>query len=116
MHPQINLIEAAMQVAMNEAKEGELHTNLRLAVSDHLGISPDHPDWNDVTPHVDVHKYADNVYNALEDHVHDKHISDAGNPSTQERYPEISKIHERNSFLGTVQKLHGQLTATKKDI
>tara|TARA_R110002051_G_C8416475_1_gene451002 strand:+ start:172 stop:522 length:351 start_codon:yes stop_codon:yes gene_type:complete len=53
------------------------HNKIKNAVSDHLGISPDHPDWENVVAanasgDVPADVYAKHVYKALGDHVENK--------------------------------------------
>ena len=63
-----------------EAKEAAIprrHNKIKNAVSEHLGISPDHPDWENVvadnaSPDVPADVYAKHVYKALGDHVENK--------------------------------------------
>ena len=58
-----------MQVVINEAKEGELHTNLRTTISNRYGIDPNHKDWEHVKPHASIRKYSENVYDMFSDQI-----------------------------------------------
>ena len=43
-----DLIETAMNIALNEAQEGDLHNHLRMEISKMYGIDPNHRDWSKV--------------------------------------------------------------------
>jgi len=107
MHPQRNLIESAMQVVINEAKEGELHKNLRTAISNRYGIDPNHKDWNHVKPHAAIRKYSENVYDQFGGKIDDVHggaaLDDSPSAAGGQEASE-TEFHER------VADMHHQLT------
>jgi len=73
MHPQKNLIEAAMQVALNEAKDGDLHNKLKASISKEYGIPADHKAWNTIRPQASIEHYAAAVYGAFPDEIDARH-------------------------------------------
>ena len=105
-----------MQVVINEAKEGELHTNLRNAISDRYGIDPNHNDWKHVKPHASIRKYSENVYDMFSDQIDNTHAGESDQAYDRESYDmsyggrgdaSETEFHER------VDDMHHDLTKGK---
>ena len=73
MHPQRNLIESAMQVVINEAKDGDLHNKLKASISKEYGIPADHKAWNTIRPQASIEHYTAAVYAAFPDEIDGRH-------------------------------------------
>jgi len=75
MHPQKNLIEAAMQVAINETKEGDLHKKIRTKISDEFGIDPNHEGWSTLRNHISKSSYIDAAVDIFRPEIHNHYIN-----------------------------------------
>ena len=105
-----------MQVALDEAKEGELHTNLRTTISNRYGIDPNHKDWEHVKPHASIRKYSENVYDMFSDQIDNTHAGESDQAYDRESYDmsyggrgdaSETEFHER------VDDMHHDLTKGK---
>ena len=89
-----DLVETAMNIALNEAQEGDLHNHLRMEISKEYGIDSDHKDWSKIKPHVDIKKYANAVYDHFSDHITNKYVSDSDSAHDGEAYTDDKLANE----------------------
>ena len=102
-----DLIETAMNIALNEAQEGDLHNHLRMEISKEYGIDSDHKDWSKIKPHVDIKKYANAVYDHFSDHITNKYVSDSDSAYDGEAYTDDKERDEaHNDFHDFVSDAH----------
>jgi len=118
MHPQRNLIESAMQVVINEAKEEELHNNLRNAISKRYGIDPNHKDWKHVKSHESIRKYSENVYDMFSNQIDDTHAGASDQAYDKASYDMSSggrgeESESETEFHERVDDMHYNLTKGK---
>ena len=102
-----DLIETAMNIALNEAQEGDLHNHLRMEISRQYGIDPNHRDWSNIKPHADIEKYANAVYDQFPDHIDSKYIGDSDSAYDKEAYHDESLAREAHEeFVDNVHGIH----------
>ena len=71
MHPQRTLIESALNVYLNEAKEGDLFRFLRSGISKEYGIPHDQ-----IGNAPTVERMVDEVYGEHSSKIHEKHLGE----------------------------------------
>jgi len=62
-----------MQVALDEAKDGNLHNKLKASISKEYGIPADHKAWNTIRPQASIGHYTEAVYGAFPDEIDGRH-------------------------------------------
>ena len=102
-----DLIETAMNIALNEAQEGDLHNHLRMEISKMYGIDPNHRDWSNIKPHADIEKYANAVYDQFPGHIDSKYVGDSDRSYDREAYHDESLAREAHEeFVDNVHGIH----------
>jgi len=97
------LIETAMQVALNEAKEGELHKKIRTNISNEFGIDPNHEGWSTLRTHISKSSYIDAAVDIFRPEIHNHYINSRSKTAnlrgTGERHTNFSIQAEAEDYF-----------------
>ena len=106
MRLQKDLIETAMNIALNEAQEGDLHNHLRMEISKMYGIDPNHRDWSKVGSHADIESYASAVYNQFPNEIDAVHGPDHARAARELGGLPVPGASIENDFIQNVFGIH----------
>lgn len=118
-----------MQVALDEAKDGDLHNKLKASISKEYGIPADHKAWNTIRPQASIDHYTQAVYGAFPDEIDGRHdqlnkekIDTSAPRSRSSGQRELKRLKGENlsrgeeghqgAFRGFVSGVHHDLTNT----
>ena len=101
-----DLRETAMNIALNEAQEGDLHNHLRMEISKMYGIDPNHRDWSKVGSHADIESYASAVYNQFPNEIDAVHGPDHARAARELGGLPVPGASIENDFIQNVFGIH----------